>query len=83
MRRCLSAPICAAVCCPFSCPSHPEIGIHVLTAEIITARHPDQEPSLVLELPEQAVHSAGLEKLAQEKAGYHLAKPPAGSHPSL
>jgi hypothetical protein len=55
----------------------------ILAAEIITARHPDHEPSLVLELPEQGVHSAGLAKLAQEKAGYHLAKPPAGSHPAL
>ena len=55
----------------------------ILAAEIITARHPDHEPSLVLELPEQVVHSAGLEKLAQEKARYHSAKRPAGSHPTL
>src|SRR5512141_3157676 len=50
----------------------------ILAAEIITARHPDHEPSLILQLPQQVVHSAGLEKLTQEKAGYHLAKPPAG-----
>jgi hypothetical protein len=55
----------------------------ILAAEIITARHPDHEQSLVLELPEKVVHSAGLEKRAEEKAGYHLTKSPAGSHPTL
>jgi hypothetical protein len=55
----------------------------ILATEIITARHPDHEPSLVLELPEQVVHSAGLEKLAREKARYLSAKRPAGSHPTL
>jgi hypothetical protein len=55
----------------------------ILAAEIITARHPDHEQSLVLELPEQVVYLARLEKLEQEKARYHLAKPPVGNHPTL
>ena len=35
----------------------------ILAAEVITARHPDHEPSLVLELPEQ-----GTEKMTEEIA---------------
>ena len=38
----------------------------ILAAEIITARHPDHEQSLVLELPKQVVHSAGLRSLRKK-----------------